>query len=440
MWRPVSIGILTMSAACGPVVATPDGGGSGTDSAGDDEDTTGGVTGGAGPGSSGAMSTEAMSTSPIIDDVPFPGDGSGSGSTGADGDLCATIEPLFAVPEETRLFVVDQEGDGIEELWLSFYDGNDPRSVSELFRVSPDGFPNPAGVFPGFLSGLHDIDGDGVRDGVGLTFAGGPPDISFVPGAPELIEGMPLPTSLGVVDGFEAFGDATGDGTADFIRYQDGLLQLLLGDGNGNFEFVEDSETDLQTGVSWMPIEGSALSVVAESVYFEPLETCEQRRFSLVQTGAGPFVNLATSVPGLEFAFSAPILALDLDNGPMVFGRACDGVSGHVTIQYHRFPPEGEPEVDEFEPSTLATMGDLDGDGSADVVLGRITNDGVVVHFGSGTGSFSSGQGYDVEFGETVPARVYTVDLDLDGRDEIILGTREGGSEIVYDRIDLDPC
>ncbi len=443
MWRPHLLGILCAIAGCGPLVVLPEDSESGTDSAATSGGTTDTTTLGSDPGSSGAMSTVGtlppVSTSGVTFDVPPSDD---SGSTGSQTDLCASITPLFEVPEEGRLFVVDQDGDGLEELWLSFFEGGGPGSQTELFRIFPEGIPIPGGSFPGFITGFHDIDGDGIRDGVGFAFGGGgPPSLSFIPGTPDFIEGMPIPTTFGFEDGFEAFGDASGDGRADFIRNRDGVLELLLGDGNGNFELFAEAEANLLSDVSWTPIEGSVLSIIAETEFFDALDTCVPKGFRIVQTDVELFAVASGGSPQRGFDFSAPLWGIEQDNGPIVFGRACDpNDPSRVTIQAQRLPFNGEPIVEEYEPASLATMGDVDGDGNIDVVLGRLSNDGVVVHLGTGPGTFSAAQGYDVDFDQTVPTRVYTVDIDLDGREEIILGTRDGGSEIVYHSIDLDPC
>ena len=386
---------------------------------------------------SGPLTT--VGTSGVTFDFPPQGDG---GSTGFDGDLCASATLLFEAPEEARLLVVDQDGDGVDELWLSFFEGGGPGSSAALFTFSPEGFPEPGGFFPGFIIGMHDIDGDGIKDGTGLAFGGGgPPELSFLLGLPAFIEGSPAPIDLGLEDGFEAFADVSGDGRADFIRNIDGALELLEGDGLGAFEPIAATPSALQGAISWMQVRPSSTAIAAESAFFDGLDDCIEHQFSVLVADQETFLGLRNGLLGEDFVFSAPLWADEIEDGTLVLGRACDlDDASRVTVQAQRFNVDGTGTLEDFPASTFAATGDVDGDGLEDILLGRDTSDGVVVHFGVGNGNFLPATGFDVDFANTVPSRAYTVDIDHDGREEIILGTRDGGTEIVYQRIDLDPC
>ncbi len=367
---------------------------------------------------------------------------SGFGSSGGPPPpFCWTVSELFETPEESLLFVVDQDGDGIDELWLSFFEGGGPGGTSELF-VFIDGVPFPAGFFPGFFTGLHDIDGDQILDGVGFAFGGGgPPNLAFVPGAPASIEGDPIPTELGFEDGFDGFVDMTGDGVADLLRNAEGseLTELLFGFGDGQFAVTASTASPFPGDVSAMRIEDSETVVMAGSNAFEPLDECIAHPLAGILLGFEDLISrwVVQDVEGFDLTEPLAGWIVESESTEVVLARACDPQTGSVALALLESGAD-TLQTRLFQPSSFVAGGDFDGFGFVDLAMG----DGLGITFSPNVGvpTFDEMIYDEVPYGEPVPTRVFVVDIDVDGRDEIILGTRDGGPEIVYQRLDYEPC
>lgn len=406
-------------------------------------------------GSTSGGGDDTRSDSGGVDDGPFstgptslpPGtsgpDTFGSTGFGSSGGVagCWTSSDLFLLPEDARLFVADQDGDGLAELWVSFFSGGGPGSASDVFVVSSNGEPLPVGLFPGFFTGLHDIDGDGVLDGVGFAFGGGgPPDLAFIRGVPGFpLDGPPIPTSLGFEDGFRAFVDMTNDGIADFIRNADGtnITELLLGDGAGGFQADVAVGAPFPGDLSAMPIDGSGTILIAQTEFFDPPGECQPHALAGISLGLDALLTRWVS-PALDgYVFNAPLKAWLVESAELVLARACSPETGASALVL--LNSDGDQfETTVFPEANFVAAGDFDGLGFPDLAMG----DGVGITFVRNNGSTSFGDSYydEVPVGDPVLNRVYVVDIDDDGRDEIILGTHDGGSEIVYKRLDLEDC
>lgn len=428
--------LATLGCGCGPLLALPEGE-AGTDGTSSTSGFDSGDDGGDddGPFSSGPMVTSSPGTS---------GFGSSGGTSGGEVPMCWVSQPLFEVPMDAELFLGDQDGDGDNELWLSYYAGGGPDPVSELFRVADNGQPEPAGAFPGFFSGLHDIDGDGLLDGLGFAFGdGGPPIHAFMPGTPTWISGPLTPTTLGFEDGFDGFFDVTGDGRADFLRSMDDtkVLELMVGDGNGGFVLDEAVTTPIPFAgdASAIPTDPPGAFVLSRSTAFSDPTSCIENSLTPMMLVPGGFVGTNTSAGSDTHPASVPLLALGSTAEMIVYARGCDPMSERVTLQVHHFV-EGSVSVSESEPGTFAALGDFDGDGENDIARGDLDAPGVWFERGQDPLSFQPGVHDEVPFGEPFPNRVYTLELDGDGRDEIILGSRFSETSILLERLDLEPC
>ncbi len=442
------LGVALLVAGCSSRVILSDEGADGT--AGD-TDTSASSEGGGSDSPPGTTlppmtSVGPMSTSgPITATFGTDGGFDSSGFFGSSGDfpeaLCWSATPLFEAPEESRLFVLDQDGDGLAELWLSFFEGGGgPGGGADLFWFDTDSQPISAGFFPGFLTGLQDMDGDGIGDGVGFSFGGGSPRLSFIPATPFQIEGPFTPTPFGFQDGFEGIVEITGDGLADFFRNRDGVLELLAGDGTGGFVPIAAAKSSLVGDVAPRLVkQDSSLVALAQSGYFDDLTSCAPHGFELLRrVEAGlELVGIGDDADG--FTPNQLIGAESFDAFTNVYARACSG-EGEVTVQVHRFEGNELSSVKNYESSSFAVLGDFDGNGLDDIALGSPSLEVVSVYNGSVAGTFTEGPRDEVLFGEPVPSRAFVVDMDADGRDEIILGTRDGGPEIAYQRLDLEPC
>lgn len=441
------LGAAILLAGCAPRVILSNEDGSGTS---DETDTAASSDGG---DSSSPVTTQPptttigpMSTSGPVTDTfgssGFFGSTGFFGSSGSGGfdQLCWSVQPLFEAPEESRLFVRDQNGDGLSELWLAFFEGGGPGGGSELFAFDSLGVANPAGFFPGFITGLANLNGDDVLDAVGFSFGGGgPPSLGYIEGAPNFIDGPVVPTPFGFEDGFEAFVDVNGDGIDDFVRNLGNVLELQVGDGVGGFQPLSGIPSTLVGDVTARPVRGNEqLFAVSQSSFFDELNTCAFHPFELLTFDGAGFISTIPSGESVSFAPNELLGAEHYGSFTNAYVRACS--ANEVTVQVQRFEGNTVNEVDNYDPSSFAAFGDFDGNGQDDIGLGGLTLDTIRIYNGSAAGTFTEGLFTEVLFGEPVPNRVYIVDMDGDGRDEIILGTRDGGSEIVYQRLDLDPC
>jgi hypothetical protein len=442
------VGLLCalLALGCGPLVALPedtDGASETMPPAGsstDDEPSSDADGGDDGPFSTGPNPTTA---SPSTSGAMTTGDTFGSGSSGGiEQPQCWTSGLVFEAPEEARLIVADQDGSGDDELWLTFFDGGGPGSATEVFRFSPDGIPEPAGFFPGFMTGLHDIDGDLLGDAVGFAFGGGgPPSVAFIPGEPGFVDGEPIPTVLGFEDGFEAFIDVSNDGFADFVRNADGttITELLVGDGGGDFFPITSMKAPFQGDVAVLGLDGGGGFVMAESEYFDPLGDCIGHPFAVVAANPAELVPLWTQ-PNIEgWIPSAPLAATgDPDDG-IVYTRVCFPGDNSVSLQVTEFAGP-VTSTDQYGEGSFLAVGDFSGDGRLDATFGTLDQNGMETMLGQGGIEFSEPEFSEVLYGDPIANRVYVVDMDLDGRDEIFVGAATGGGGVDYYRLDLEPC
>ena len=389
---------------------------------------------------SGTPSTSGLPPATVGSDSAFDSSGFFGSSSGEVVQQCWSVQPLFEVPEQSRLFVIDQDGDGVMELWVAVFVGGGPGGGSELFRFGNTGQPNQAGFFPGFLTGFHNLNGDGISDATGLAFGGGgPPQLGYIEGIPQLVEGPVTVTQFGIEDGFEGFIDLNNDGLDDYLRNLEGGIEVLPGDGTGAFLPTLVVNSGLTGDIVPTPVAGNPdMLVVAQTAFFDDLSACSSHPFEFLTSEDGGELVAVTSSPDSKYESTEVLAAEHFGTSTNVYTRACAGQG--VTMQIQRFEGLEVIQLSEYEPSSFATLGDFDGDGQDDIALGSLSLDTIRIYNGLAGGSFSDGQFTDALFGEPVPSRAFVLDFDGDGRDEIILGTLDGGSEIPFQRLDLDPC
>ncbi len=434
-----------LALGCGPLVTLPEESGSESDTTTPPGGSTGSEPGGdVDGGDDGPFSTGPAPTTVSPSTSGFGSSGSESSGSESSGDpqqLCWSSALAFEVPEEARLFVADQDADGTDELWLGYFGGGGPGSATEVFRLEPDGVPQAAGFFPGFMTGLHDINGDLVLDAVGFAFGGGgPPSLAFIPGEPGFIDGEPTPTVLGFEDGFEAFLDISGDGRADFIRNADGttVTELLIGDGTGNFVPSATMDAPFQGDVATLSVGVGDVFVMAESEYFDPLGDCIGHQFAVVP--ASTKLEVLWSNPNLEgWLPSAPIAAIGSGNEGIVYSRSCFPGDNSVSLQVTEFAGS-VISTDQYPAASFIAVGDFSGDGLLDATAGTLDRNGVETMLGQGSITFGAAEFNEVLYGEPVANRVFVVDVDLDGQDEVFIGATTGGGTLDYYRLDLEPC
>lgn len=136
-----------------------------------------------------------------------------------------------------------------------------------------------------------------------------------------------------------------------------------------------------------------------------------------------------------RFPLGRVIHAETADESVNVYAHACNDASLGM-LGHYRFE-NGRADVDFRGPVLFGTAGDFDGDGLVDLAYGDDTS----LHLERAVvpNAFASVESTDLELGGVSQFRVYSVDVDLDGSEEVIVG-EPTGSSIHYFRLDLEPC
>lgn len=372
----------------------------------------------------------------------------------------------------TTVAIEDFSGDGIPDLAATCRDRT--KSVHVFLGTEGDGirFGTPVYRVDQFGGGppiLGDVDGDGLADVVASTGAGVAVWLGTLEGSLQLANQLELgfgPTAL-------ALGDFNGDGAQDIaaakavlrfdygvfvIDHDKGFLTVLLGDGHGEFQVPKEYElgrytnylnaVDLnndgtldlvigsseQEGVAVLPgtekgefdnileLKEIIPSIVATADFNEDGRVDIVAPASKLQPGGDRLMYL----PGLDgLDFGPPVLLpegnqghfgalgdlngddrLDIATSGMAFLGKGDGAFLAVTA------PEGK----------MPRLGDFDGDERLDLAL-LDRSGSLLVSIGDGDGTFDE----PMRFAFPGVARsMEVVDLNQDGRDDLIGGVREG--------------
>ncbi len=282
-------------------------------------------------------------------------------------------ERVFDVGREAgNLVRGDFDGDGLEDIAVALDDG-----VRVLRRGKGEGIqytlvpprkspPFDAGVGP-FEVLAEDLDGDGIPELAAADYGGNA--LSVLKGARgmsfERIQSIPVPDGpLGL-----AGGDFDGDGKGDLVlsRFRASMLVFFQGKGDGkvakaaeipvaalpNYIRTADFNGDGRTDLVVSNLGGSAVTLLLHEKGF---------RFSLSKVAAGeqPSALLARDLNGDRIP---DVLVATVEKGDfrVLLG---DGKGGFSSIL--RFPG--------VRGAVSADLGDTDGDGLKDLVLGSIYN------------------------------------------------------------------
>jgi len=358
--------------------------------------------------------------------------------------LAAVVVALHAVHVPVgrgpgSVAVLDVNRDRKRDLVVANEDGGD---VSVLLGDGRGGFspapgsPFPAGPHPNDVA-VGDFDGDGSPD---LAFPNH--DTSFItvllgdgrgrfapaPRSPVTVDSRPHPHGL-------AAADFNGDARLDLVveSWQIDRVEVLFGDGKGGFaspgpQFptgrmpyqrvrAGDLNGDGRADIVTTNTSGSSLTV-------------------LLGDGRGGFA----AAPGSPFAvkpsaFAVAVGDVNGDGRPdlavghysgQLTNRGRDGVTVLLGDGRGGFAPgPGSPFVAGHAPISLA-IGDVDGDGRADLAVANYGGGDVTVFRGDGKGGFAAAGVFAV--GRT-PAGIAVADLDGDGRADV--ATADSGSDQV---------
>lgn len=441
---------------CGPVLAEE----SDTEPDGEDSSTAAESTG----GTTGEESTTSAGTTPQPTSLP-PGTASSGDSsvppevttddTSMPPDFglpiadCWRSDQLFEAPADVRVFPEDQDGNGIDELWV-VDTGGGPGSSSSAFAIGADGSILADIEISGFLFGLADIDGDGLLDLTSINFGGGGPPSFVYTRAVGPLEFDIQPIALGVdlTAASSFFFDMTSDGPADVLIGQGGgEVTLRRGDGMG--DFLETSTLSLgeADGSSAFPIENTAqwFGGIERPPFGGPPDEndCEPQGYSILTAPEGQLQLLASAGLASANDYGNLVRAQTSGGGVDLFVQSCLAGSATTDIRQLSWAGPGTSTIDEFpvvSGNAWGTMFDFTGDGLVDLAYGDTPDGNIMLAPNAGDGTF--GDPFDTLFstGSVAGNDVRGADLDGDGVEELIRGLDQGGSTRLYERVYVGPC
>jgi uncharacterized protein (TIGR03437 family) len=344
--------------------------------------------------------------------------------------------PYGAGSDPLAFAVADFNGDGKADLAVGDSMGN---SVSVLLGIGDGSFQKAVtyalGNEPTFIA-AGDFNGDGRID-LAVTYSGngivyvmfGNGDGTFQAAVRSATTG----SSLSSV----AVGDFNGDGRADLVvannDYSNGLVTVLLGNGNGTFQpgislaaglapsfvvvgdFNEDGKADLAAtnfnGKNISVFLGNGDGTFRPSVFYD-VGTYPN------SVAIGDFNGDGSADLAVANQFDENVSVL-LGNGDGTFKAKVNYAAGGY-------------------PAHLA-VGDINGDGAIDLVVANQfvpVNGGLSILYGDGTGAFQSPVGYSVG---TAFYFVVPEDLNGDGVTDIVLAAGAANNVNVFLAIPGDP-
>jgi len=415
-----------------------------------------------GTGTGGDTGTSPAPPAAVEDDgVPEPGEAevddgvaeeTGFAETGEppDTSLCWQVQPMFEGPTDLGIVVADQDTDGREELWLVFDADSGPGPGDTLvFAVDAAGVPVSETLLSGFMAALGDIEGDGLLDLVTVTFGMGMPFFGFASAnGPATFDVPPLPLELQLQQNTSGFFDINGDGPADvFLFSPEGALTLLLGNGGGAFEAVDEVALGPFDGVSAMPIDGlpdhAALLTIRD---FQGGEAeCTEYGYQLIAVADSGLDVLSVSEEAPDVAYGRPAAMESFGGGEMILLHvaSCDPGSETHDIRTLVWDEGTDSIVEQFGivGQAWVSVGDFDGDGQTDAVYEQPGADGM--EFLSAILGDDPAVLTDIEHVTVPDNRVWVLDMDGNGRDELIRAVEADVAipgEVRYERVFLDAC
>ena len=316
-----------------------------------------------------------------------------------DGDEFLDIVTANAFSDDATVFLSDGGGGFTEAAGSPFVVGDDPRSVA-----------------------LGDLNGDGemdlvtanrLSDDISFLLGNGSGGFTAAAGSPILVSNDPQSIAL---------GDLDGNGSLDIVtanRFQSFNVSVLLGDGAGGFSAAAGSPIpvgDFPQSIELDDVDrDGTLDIVtadAGSIANPPGVTL------LVGNGSGGF----TAATGSSFVldgFPNALALADVDGDENLDAVTANPDSDSVSVLLGDgsdafAAADFSPLIFGSDPAAIA-VGDLDGDGISDAVVGLESRRAVAILQGRGNGRFR-------ELGPLLP---------VDGKpDSVALGDVNGDSNV----------
>ena len=251
---------------------------------------------------------------------------------------------------------------------LYFNDGTGKFTDATASRI-----PNSRG--PTFEMDLGDIDRDGDLDLV-FAVAGTANQLLLNDGKGKFTEvtTTQIPNTAGWTEDL-TFGDVDGDGDLDLVCGNRSQNSLFLNDGKGNFTDVTASQMPKNLGwtnkVALADVDGDKdLDLVSATVRGTVLQNS-----LFLNNGKGSFSDLTASLMPKDMAITTDITTGDVDGDgdlDLIFGNhngqnvlyMNNGQGKFTDMTARRMPKDTDP-------TGAVTLGDVDGDGDPDLILGN---------------------------------------------------------------------
>jgi hypothetical protein len=296
-----------------------------------------------------------------------------------------------------------------------------PASFTEL-----SGSPYPIGTSPISVA-IGDLNGDGRLDIVTADFFNG--DVSVLLGNVNgtLNAAVSVPMTTGSQPYAVAIGDLNGDGKPDLAvaNYGSNGVSVLMGNGNGTFA---EAPSPLAVGAN--PVSITIGDVDGDGK--PDLVTANNSSGNvsvLIANGSGAF-QVAVNYPVGASPRSALLGDVNNDGKPdlLVANRASDSVSVLLGAGGGTFR-SALSQAANTTPHAIA-VGDLNGDNKLDLVVANYSDNSISVLLGKGDGAFTASADAPMTVGRS-PDAVAIGDLNGDGKADLFVANYDDSSVTV---------